>query len=344
MSGSDVRLALAVATSVGLALGAGHARADGPAAGAAGAPGQRPLAEALFREGKKLFKEGKIAEACRKLEESEKLDPAAGTLLNLATCHEKEGRTATAWAEYKSSVEMARKANRPDRAKLAEKGIAALETKLSRLTLTVGGGAPAGLVVKLDGAEMGAGALDVAMPIDPGQHTVQATAPDMLPFEATIDVEPGASSRTFAIPPLVPAPKPDPETVVEVVPATGRWRMPVGIGVGAAGLVALGVGIGFGAKALSLGGEAKDKCANNVCTAEGYAAWQDGRAAATTADVMLVVGGVATAAGLVLIVTAPRKPAAPPTQEAPPPEPAPAAAVVPVFGRGLGAIAVQGTF
>ena len=54
------------------------------------------LAQSLFEEGRQLMSNGKFAEACPKFESSYKLDPAAGTLLNLAVCHEKVGRTAAA--------------------------------------------------------------------------------------------------------------------------------------------------------------------------------------------------------------------------------------------------------
>ena len=45
---------------------------------------ERIVAEALFVEGKQLMKEDKIDEACSKLEESYRLDPLPGVLLNLA--------------------------------------------------------------------------------------------------------------------------------------------------------------------------------------------------------------------------------------------------------------------
>ena len=54
-------------------------------------------ARALFAEGRALMKASKYAEACPKLEAARKLFTSAGILLNLADCHEKIGRAASAW-------------------------------------------------------------------------------------------------------------------------------------------------------------------------------------------------------------------------------------------------------
>ncbi|HVJ15475.1 MAG TPA: hypothetical protein VM686_08540, partial [Polyangiaceae bacterium] len=60
----------------------------------------RTLAEALFSEGKRLQKEGKLDEACPKFDDSYKAFPGTGALFNAANCYEQAGKTATAWGRY----------------------------------------------------------------------------------------------------------------------------------------------------------------------------------------------------------------------------------------------------
>src|SRR5271166_3476943 len=88
---------------------------------------QGALAEALFRSARELMAAGKYAEACPKLAESNRIDPKLGTLMNLALCHEKAGKTASAWAEYVQAGEIAQRTGQKERAQVARDKAQALE-------------------------------------------------------------------------------------------------------------------------------------------------------------------------------------------------------------------------
>src|ERR1700685_1339046 len=99
---------------------------------------QKALALRLFDEGRSLLAAGKVAEACPKLEESRRLDPLPGTVLNLAVCHEKQGLAASAVAEFYQARAMAERDKRGDRVALANDHLRALESQVSNLVIVVG--------------------------------------------------------------------------------------------------------------------------------------------------------------------------------------------------------------
>ena len=94
-------------------------------------------AEALFQEAHRLIEAGHYPEACEKLASSQRLDPAVGTLVNLAHCYEKVGRTATAWGTYREAIAAARQAGQIERERAARRAADALEPALPRLTIAV---------------------------------------------------------------------------------------------------------------------------------------------------------------------------------------------------------------
>src|SRR5687768_960846 len=94
-------------------------------------------AEALFQQGRALLDAGKVREACPKLAESHRLDPATGTLIALALCHEAEGKLASAWAEFSDAEGRARAEGAKDREAVAHEHATALFPRLSALTIEV---------------------------------------------------------------------------------------------------------------------------------------------------------------------------------------------------------------
>ena len=138
--------------------------------------GNEAAAEALFVEAQKLVKEKKYAEACPKFAESNRLDRGAGTLIHLADCYEKNKQTASAWATYKEAASAAQALGRADWQKLATQRSNALEPKLAKLTIKVSDPVDK-LEVTKDGAPYAQASWGVALPVDVGSHTVEASAP-----------------------------------------------------------------------------------------------------------------------------------------------------------------------
>ena len=184
--------------------------------------------EALFREGRRLFDQGKIAEACAKFADSQALDASSGTLLNLADCHEEQGKTATAWAEFLAAAELAQMQRKRQHESEAVRRANALEPKLSYLTIEVAA-QHAGLEVLKDGQLLPAGVLGTRIPVDPGEHVLEATAPGYTPVRLSITVGPAGDQRRAVLPaltaqPAEKAPKAAPPVVAARAGAHRRQR------------------------------------------------------------------------------------------------------------------------
>jgi hypothetical protein len=174
----------------------------GPAARAQA--GDAALAEALFREGKALMKIGKYDEACPKLAESNRVDPGTGTLLALAFCHEEQGRTATAWAEYNEVAAAAARQRNSERGRVARGRIAELEPRLSKLAVVVSAEVASlpSLRITLDGRPLGEATWGSEVPVDPGDHVIQAEADHKKSLTRSVHLRPEADRQTVTILPL----------------------------------------------------------------------------------------------------------------------------------------------
>jgi hypothetical protein len=288
---------------------AGGLLASSPAA--AQDASNKAAAEALFRDGRTLYDQGKFPEACAKFAESQRLDPAPGTLLNLAGCYEKNGQTASAWATFKEAMAASHVKGRTDWEDLARTRASALEPTLSRLTIAVASKAD-GLAVTRDGNNVGSAEWGTAIPVDPGSHVVDAQAPHRKPFHQSIDVPSGGASVSVNVGELDLADEgggtPGPET-----PSSGSTQRTIGLVVGGLGVIGIGIGAAFGLTAMSKENDAtQHHCdTSNHCDPQGVQLGKDAQSAATASTVAFAVGGVALAGGVLLYFTAPKGSSAP---------------------------------
>ena len=290
------------------------------AAGAQPSPEDRAAAESLFRDGRRLMDEGKVAEGCRKLEESQRLDPAPGTLLNLAVCHEREGKIATAWAELQTALAQAKKDGRADREELARARIAEIEPILPRLTLIVPPDARlANLVVTRNGSPLQSGAWGTAIPVDPGEVVIEAEAPGHKKWRSVVRLEPKGSAEvtvpTLEKAPEAPKPVATPEPVAPPPPPPAPTkrelgpRSTAGLVLGGVGVASLGVGAFFGLRALSKRSDSDGECptvdGRERCSTRGVELNESARTAARAADVTVGLGLLAVGAGAYLFLSDP---------------------------------------
>jgi hypothetical protein len=278
--------------------------------------GKNPVAaQALYDEARRLVGAGNYQEACPKFKESYQLDPGGGTLLNLADCYEKQGRLALAWTTFKEALVVAQRDRRDDRMEFATQHVGALENRLAYVTVNVGEKAHAqGLSVSIDGAALGEAAWGVAMPVDPGKHTVRADAPGKRAFVTTVDVAPAKAVRQrIDIPELADesgGPPSDAKTArVAVGTATAapeektNSKRTVGWVVGGAGVASIGVATYFGLRAFSRWGDRNDACPGGVCSSAAKSAGDDANQAATISTVAFGAGLVAVGVGTYLILS-----------------------------------------
>ena len=124
---SFVRLSFSLAFSLSVAATAVDSRAADAQ--------DKAAAETLFNAAQELMKTGNFAEACPRFGASYKLDPALGTLLNMATCYEMLGHIASAWGHYREVIVHATKTGDQARIDIARARIAAIEPRLPKLTI-----------------------------------------------------------------------------------------------------------------------------------------------------------------------------------------------------------------
>lgn len=237
------RLRAVLAVLVVFAAAPRRARADAPMS-------NEMKAEQLFRTGKKHYDAGRFGEACASFEESLRIAPKLGTLLNLALCHEAAGKPATAWAEFHYGAAWAAQNNQLDRRDFAVERTRAIEAKLPRVALQLPA-ATAIAGVEIDGEPLAEQRWYLPLFLDPGEHVVAVTAPGKARSKVAFRVIASPTEQLVVIPTLADDEGAPPAKPGEARPPDPSGRRTAGwvtVGVGGALFAA---GLGFGVAALS---------------------------------------------------------------------------------------------
>ena len=286
------------------------------AAPLAAAQDQAATAEALFREARELSARGHYAEACPKFAASQRLDPGYGTLYNLGECLAHEGKTASAWAAFHEAASLAKASGQAERETKATRAVAALEAKLERMILVVPA-PPPGLQVKRDSVTIDAAAWGSALPVDPGKHVIEASAPGKKPFSIEVSTTGPGKPITVEIPALADAPVEAAPNAVAPLPTappvdSGAGRRVAAYVTGGVGVAGIAVGAVLGSLARSKWNEAQTQhCrTSTLCDPAGVDLVSGAKGAATGATVGFIAGGALLATGAALFLTAlPKSPA-----------------------------------
>ena len=310
-----------------------------------------PAAESLYEAGRQLVLDERCELALERLQASQSLDPAVGTLLLIGHCQEKLGKTASAWAAFRSAWSLAESLRQPERQQIADTRARALEPRLARIEIELPTGVDtARWSISEDGRELPRALLGVALPVDPGPREIRASAPGHEPFVTQVVIADAAGTTRVRVPALTPrSSAPVAPSIAALEPrarsaphdalgaSSSRGGVLqalayVGVGLGAAGL---GVAAGYGISARQRFDEAVAECPAGSCSPRGRRLHESGDRQTTIATVSAVSGAVLMASGISLWIAMPGSDANAST--------ATAVGVSPIGSGGLG-LGMRGAF
>jgi hypothetical protein len=271
-------------------------------------------ADADVREAKLLMEQKRYSDACPRIAESHRREPTGEKILELGRCHYEQGRIATAYYDLREAIDIATRDGRRDRVKQAQAMLDDIEQKLPKLNVTVAlkvSSLP-GFEIKRDGMALRPQEWGTNIPADPGVHTILATAPGYESQLHTVELRPDGSIAQIGVIEMEPeGQKPKAEAPRPMRPEAARPKSSsaiqrtAGLIFGGVGVGAIGAGAALGLRASAVQAESDPLCKGSLCSPEGRQMRNNAETLGTGSTLMLIGGGVATAGGLMLFLTAP---------------------------------------
>jgi hypothetical protein len=251
-------------------------------------------ADRFFKEGRRAADHADFATACKDFEESFRLDPGVGTLINIGDCAEHLGDLERAYQNYRTAY--ARMSESDDRAPRLRSRIESIEQKSGKIVLQLDA-APDGTVATIDG--------NVVDPkkgprhVPAGAHVVLVTAVGRRGTRYNVSVAEGEVRSLHATPG---------DVLEAVLPTTApehertSWTRPAGIVSLGLGVATVWVGSLAGMMAIDRRDVQHVSCNASGCTQAGVDAARDGATWADVSTATFIAGGALVALGATLVV------------------------------------------
>ena len=285
-------------------------------------------AQALFEQAMVDMEAKQYANACKKFEEVTRLVPeGVGGKYMLGECYERQGKLASAWAQFSFAFQLATRFGQTERANDAQARVEALKPKLATLCVTVSDelrSVPEISVIR-DGIDLHDAQWGTPLYVDAGPHDVIVTAPGYTTWKKRVEVLTDNVEVKLVVPKdairheIMTPPKekhPIAPVVVTPPPPDYSWRKPAGIAGYLIGSVMLSTGFILGGLAVAKKNESNESghctLATNRCDDTGLTMRKDAVGLGNASTGLIVAGAVVGVVGVVLWVTAPKRP---PTDE-----------------------------
>lgn len=327
------------ALASGFVAGAAHAQAPSSA--------DRATARTLAQEGYEALRDHDYAKALDRFNRANQLVRAPTLLRDLARAQVGLGRLVDAHETYSAILREGVSDEAPQpwlkAVEDAKAELAALSPRLPWVIITVSG--PAHPRVTIDGAPVPESSLGVKRAADPGRHELRALAPGYYTAKKTISLKEGetvniAFDLEDAPPDAAPKSEDEAGTVSVATVKDPAWRKPVTIGAFALGGAGIVVGSVTGILAMTKHDQLATDCFERKCGPNEKGTLSNYRTLGMVSTIGFVAGGVATAAGVVLVLVRPQVLV---KQESPPADAARNDFTWSPF-VGVGSAGVEGTF
>ncbi|HRI68336.1 MAG TPA: hypothetical protein PK156_29105 [Polyangium sp.] len=304
----STQVCLVATTVASLVLGHGHVVAD--------EVDPKAQAQALFLEGRAAIDANDWDTGCPKVRRSLEVFAVANSHFTVALCDEREGHIAAALEHWERGLGLVEPSDQ--RAKVAKERIAALDPRVPRIRVVTPPGA-IGASIWLDDVQLTPAIMANPVRVDPGKHVLVVRKKGREDNRREILLE--EKERTEFVATIGEVAKPDsaPVSSATTAPVASSSSPPIrpkppmhprkfaGFVIGGVGVASLLVSAGTGIGALEAHGALEEqKCGANgtgVCPKDEVSSYK-GLFAANA--VTFGVGLAGVAAGVVLILTAPK--------------------------------------